>query len=281
MRRHHPLAVAAVGALAALGLAACSGGLTVAGSPAPSGGASATSAPAVTPGTSTPPGSAGQRCLPGGGVAISYDANTTTADFDGAGWSYSAEALSAAGLTPGAAVTVGGTTFTWPQAPPGTVDNITAAGQAVPLSGTRSGPSELGFLGAGAHGQVSATITVNYTDATTAQASLTWSDWTLDLGHAPLSASNTVVATMPYQNNATLGSHLGSRNYVFAAFVPVDPARTVASVSLPSQPDLHLFDVAEPGVGSVLSQFTGHQVACPQVTDTLIDGASSQAQLVS
>ena len=46
--------------------------------------------------------------------AISDDGNISAANFDGNGNSYSGQALSAAGLSPGATVTVDGATLQWP-----------------------------------------------------------------------------------------------------------------------------------------------------------------------
>ena len=59
---------------------------------------------------------------------ISDDTNLSAGNFDGAGRSYSQQALTAAGLAPGATVTHDGLTFTWPNVLPGTPDNIVAGG---------------------------------------------------------------------------------------------------------------------------------------------------------
>ena len=50
---------------------------------------------------------------------ISDDSNTSAGNLDGGGASYSAQALAAAGLTPGATITHDGVTLTWPNAPAG------------------------------------------------------------------------------------------------------------------------------------------------------------------
>src|SRR5262249_47806035 len=55
---------------------------------------------------------------------ISSDGAATTADYDGDGYSYSEQALAAAGLTPGGTVTIGGITYTWPDVPAGQADAI-------------------------------------------------------------------------------------------------------------------------------------------------------------
>lgn len=48
-------------------------------------------------------------------TAVSADDDNPQANFDGEGWSYSAKALAAAGVTPGGTVSSGGFDFGWPQ----------------------------------------------------------------------------------------------------------------------------------------------------------------------
>jgi NPCBM-associated, NEW3 domain of alpha-galactosidase len=64
-----------------------------------------------------------------GNVGITDDSNTTIGNLDGAGSSFSAQALAADGATPGATVTVGGVPFTWPNVASGDNDNVTASGR--------------------------------------------------------------------------------------------------------------------------------------------------------
>ncbi|MGZ4666643.1 MAG: glycoside hydrolase family 2 TIM barrel-domain containing protein [Frankiaceae bacterium] len=68
-------------------------------------------------------------------TGISDDSDVMAANFDGVGNSYSAPALTAAGLAAGAGVTHDGITFTWPDVPPGQPDNVLAQGQTILLSG--------------------------------------------------------------------------------------------------------------------------------------------------
>lgn len=86
------------------------------------------------------------RSLPGAfdNAGIASDDALTVADIDGSASSLSAQALAAAGLTPGAAVTYNGVTFTWPDTRPGNLDNVICSGQTVLLSGSGS---RLAFLG--------------------------------------------------------------------------------------------------------------------------------------
>ena len=75
-------------------------------------------------------------------TGISDDSDAAAANFDGAGYSYSRQALTAARLAPGAAVAHNGLSFTWPNVPAGKPDNVIAMGQTIRLSGTgtRLGP---------------------------------------------------------------------------------------------------------------------------------------------
>jgi hypothetical protein len=103
-------------------------------------------------------------------TGISDDSDLSEADFDGVGNSYSAQALAAAGLTPGATITHEGLTFTWPDAQPGQPDNVVAEGQTILLSGSGT---TLGIIGAGGPSE-SGTGTVYYTDGTASASASRW-----------------------------------------------------------------------------------------------------------
>ena len=103
-------------------------------------------------------------------TGISADTDVTAADFDGTGTSYSEQALTSAGLGPGAVITHDGLTFTWPDVPAGQPDNVVAAGQTILLSGSGT---PLGFLGAAGSGGQHGSGTVYYTDGSTSTFQLT------------------------------------------------------------------------------------------------------------
>jgi hypothetical protein len=159
-------------------------------------------------------------------MGISDDANQACADYDGDGYSYSAEALSAAGITPGGTVSADGLSFTWPAAANCANDNILAAGQTMLVSGA-SGATKLGLLESSSNGSTSGPITVNYTDGTSSTAMLSSSDWAGGPG-----TTETAVATMAYRNADSGGSQQITM-YVYATTVPVDASKTVASVTFP------------------------------------------------
>jgi hypothetical protein len=166
---------------------------------------------------------------------ISDDSDPSAANYDGDGWSYSEQALTAAGLAPGASVTSGGLTYTWPSVAAGQPDAILASGQTIALNAA-AGATHIGFLGsatnAGGPGS-QGTVTVAYTDGTTSTATLGFSDWTLGGGGGSPQFSNVIVATTPYRNGNGGAQQIST--YIFAQTIPVDGAKTVASVTLPGQ----------------------------------------------
>ncbi len=180
-------------------------------------------------------------------VAYTTDGNQGCGNFDGLGYSYSAKTLADDGFTPGNAVTVGGLTYTWPNATACEPDNMLASGQKI-LVNAAAGAGKLGFLGASGNGSTQGTVTITYTDGTSDTAPLSFTDWAQNAA-----VGNVTAATMPYRN-ASDGSQQAITMYVFAAEVPVDPAKTVASVTLPSVTDdvnsgasMHIFALTTGG----------------------------------
>jgi beta-galactosidase len=166
-------------------------------------------------------------------TGISDDSDVSGADFDGVGNSYSAEALAAAGLTPGATITHDGLTFTWPDAQSGQPDNVVADGQTILLSGSGT---TLGIIGAGSPSSESGSGTVYYTDGTTSSFSIT-----LD-NYFDASTGNDVIATLPYLNDSNPatagdGGQPGQRAqtvYVFYTSAAITEGKTVQGVALPT-----------------------------------------------
>jgi predicted GH43/DUF377 family glycosyl hydrolase len=175
-------------------------------------------------------------------TGISDDSAPGSASFDGGPDSYSAEALAAAGLTPGGQVTADGLTFTWPDVPVDTPDNVTGNGQAIDLPGVGTG-TVLGFLGAADSGPQSGPVTITYTDGSTQTSQLGFSDWTLGAGSESPSFGNQIVATLPYRNTA--GGQQSVNTYVFLAEIQLAAGKTVSSITLPTgEGKLHIFAVA-------------------------------------
>ncbi|WP_328649357.1 glycoside hydrolase family 3 C-terminal domain-containing protein [Amycolatopsis sp. NBC_00348] len=158
-------------------------------------------------------------------TAVSADAAPQSANFDGSGYSYSAQALAGAGLVAGKPVTHGPVTFTWPSGAP---DNVVAAGQHVAVG--KSG-SQLWFLGSANNGSGSGAGTITYTDGSAAPFTLGLTNWTPS---TPL-PGNELVATAPRWNRPA-GSPYPAETAVsvYATPVPLTAGKTVAYVTLPT-----------------------------------------------
>jgi beta-glucosidase-like glycosyl hydrolase len=156
---------------------------------------------------------------------ISSDTNMSAGDYDGDGRSYSAQTLAAAGLGPNAKVSHDGLTFTWPNEPPGSADNVVAGGQTIKLPGSGS---TLGILGAADNGTAEGPLTVTYTDGSTQTFDLSLADWYAD---SPAQGTD-LLATLPYVNDSTgkITHNVG----VYCATLSLDPGKTVAYVTLPN-----------------------------------------------
>ena len=167
--------------------------------------------------------------------AISDNSNVAGANFDGNGNSYSEQALTAAGLSPGAAVTVGQTTLQWPNVAAGTADSVLADGQTISMPASSPAATQLTVLGASSGSNESGSGQIEYTDGTIQPYKLALDNWF----NLPLSASNTVVAVADYVNDSTASSNngvVGERSHkarVFAVSIPLESGKTVANVTLP------------------------------------------------
>jgi hypothetical protein len=171
-------------------------------------------------------------------AGISDDSDQAAGNLDGLGFSYSEQALTAAGLAPGAAVTSGGVQYDWPATAAGQPDNVVAAGQVIDVPPV-AGATELGVMGSATNGPSSGTLTITYTDGTSQSATLGFTDWTS--GSASL--GNGIAASMPYRNSAA-GSSQQIGTKVFTTGIPLQTGKTVASVTLPDGADqglLHVF----------------------------------------
>ncbi|MFI9719784.1 GDSL-type esterase/lipase family protein [Streptomyces sp. NPDC052396] len=165
-------------------------------------------------------------------VAVSEDARPGAADFDGAGNSFSAQDLRAAGWTPGRLLHLDGSALRWPRPGAGRPDNVRADGQAVRLTGRGTA---LTFLVAGSTRTAGGTGTVRYRDGSHGSYRLTVPDWR----HGTLA---TKAVALPHLN-----SRAGQRREtvrLYAVTVPLAPGRETESVVLPRSAGLHVFAMA-------------------------------------
>ncbi len=167
--------------------------------------------------------------------------------FDDGGWAYSQNQLTAAGVTNGGKITTDGVTYTWPTVAAGKPDNLEVGGQTIPQPADSSG-AYLGLLGSATNAAtdgsgVPGDLTVTYTDGSTSQAHVVFSDWTLNGGATQPLPGNTAAITTTYRNTGD-GGRDNVKAYVFSVKVPLDAGKTVASVTLPvtgASGTVHLF----------------------------------------
>jgi Protein kinase domain len=180
--------------------------------------------------------------LPGflNNIGISDDTDPATGNLDGDGSSYSAQALAAAQLTPGATVSHDGVTFTWPDAAPGSADNVIADGQTIGLPGTGA---TLGILGTSDYGTATGTGTIRYADGSTQHFTISFPDW---WSNTP-PPNGDVLTTLPYLN--TPGGQEDQADSIYYIAVPLAPGKTVRTITLPKfsptaaqgSPAMHIF----------------------------------------
>jgi len=187
------------------------------------------SATATFTATSTPTASF-SATLPFNNAGISDDSAPQTANFDGLGNSYSAEALNAVGLVPGKPCVFDGVTFIWPDAAPGANDNMQVNGQTVAVRANASF-STLAFLGAAQAFNTQFTITVVYSDGSKQSAQIGFTNWTLPFGF--LQYGDATVAVMHYRNTKSK-SKASQDVYVFYVDVTLQPGKIVKSIQFPT-----------------------------------------------
>jgi predicted alpha-1,2-mannosidase len=168
-------------------------------------------------------------------IGVSSDGQDVSSGYNGSNYTYSANALAADGVTPGAAVTANGVSYTWPDVPAGQPDSIESAGQTIPVA-FPAGTTSIGLLGSAddtGSGGATGTLTVTYTDGSTQQIPVAFSDWTLGAGAFSPLPSDTIVAKIGYRDLID-GSSQPVPMYVYATSAVLDPGKTVASVTLPT-----------------------------------------------
>lgn len=154
----------------------------------------------------------------------------TAANFDFNGNSLSTQSLTSAGLSPGTAVTYGRATFTMPPANPATGnDNVVALGQTIPLPPEHQvRANSLGLLTFSTCGTTRpVTATVTYADGTTSNPVVpTVPDWITGAGSAAaVTLSHWLGGTTPDPEK---------KPKAYAVFLPTDPTKVLASVTLPN-----------------------------------------------
>ncbi|MDT5037505.1 MAG: hypothetical protein QOE03_2690, partial [Micromonosporaceae bacterium] len=143
-------------------------------------------------------------------------AQSAEGNFDGGGWSYDADLLPAAGP-----VTWAGVTYAAPD-PTGTAANfVEARGQGILLPPGHYGALRL--VSASHNGPVTAALTVQYADGTSAEVPVIAGDWA---GSTP--TGTIVTLDMPHRIRAGMGVD-GPPVRLFGQSVTLDAARTIRS----------------------------------------------------
>jgi len=147
----------------------------------------------------------------------------STGGLDGAGDSYSANLLKSSRVL---------NLIPFKFGPAGQPDAIGCNGQSLTLPAGQF--STLVLLATGIQGnQTAQTITVNYTDGTSAQFVQSFSDWS-----SPQNFPGELEAiAMPYRNSANGTKEIGTFN-LYAYEFALDSSKTVQSVTLPTNPDV-------------------------------------------
>jgi len=156
-------------------------------------------------------------------AGTSNDTATTQGNFDGAGHSYSTQALALSGITLNKTFVYDGISFLWPNPAPPHSNNYLSAGQVLPLTPVANATT-LGFLGAAANGASSGNAIITYTDGTTKTFALGMGDW----AKIQTSFGNKIVTSTMYANAKT--GRLNVKVFVFYASVAVDSTKVIQSV---------------------------------------------------
>jgi hypothetical protein len=150
----------------------------------------------------------------------------TTGGLDGDGYSYSANLLTASRVLNSVLFNFG---------PANQPNSVAANAQTISL--TQGKYADLVLLGTGVQGnQASQTITVNYTDGTSAKFVQSFSDW-----FTPQKFAHEYEAVaMPYRNfeNGTKDQRIFN---LYAYLLPLNKTKVVQSITLPTNPDVMVF----------------------------------------
>lgn len=177
-------------------------------------------------------------------IGISNDTATKLANFDGGGYSYSAQALQTAGISAGGTYTHdgfgfkfgtndGGTTFS------GSPNNYASVGQSIETV-PAAGRTSVGFILSATGGGASGTATIVYEDGTTQNITLGSADWCNSATASQYNVS--VAAGLSYRNTST--GQQTKANYLYYSNFALDSAKTVAKIVLPNASQLHVFSIA-------------------------------------
>ena len=153
-------------------------------------------------------------------AGIYSDGLTFNGGLDNGGYAYSANLLGTSPVWNGVSFSVGA---------PNTFDTIVMQGQTIALPAGNY--TSLLLLGTAVNGnQGSLTFKVTYTDGTTTNFAQSFSDWANPRRYP----GEFIVANMPYRNSGGGGQDLGTPVNVYGYAFTLNPAKTVETITLPS-----------------------------------------------
>ena len=193
------------------------------------------------------------------------------------------------GLVAGQAVTVPGSAFdgiefTWPEKTAGGFDSWVPHGQVIPMGGVRAG--KIAFLGLATNGPSTGATAIVYTDGTTQEVPVDFTDWTTG---APVDG-NTIVAATSGRNTGGGGSDTTEARVFATEPTALHSTKLVEEVILPDNVEKgieHIFDVATDSLtiptlavgatavtaGEAVS-FTGSDYTPNETVEVALEGAS-------
>ncbi|MGO3885919.1 MAG: GH92 family glycosyl hydrolase [Mycetocola sp.] len=196
-------------------------------------------------------------------VGVTDDGAVNMGGLDAGGTGLSRQDLEKAGLSAGASVPFGktGVTFTWPDTAAGEPDHWIPSGQVLDFGDAQA--SGISFLGLATNGPSRGTATVEYSDGTTRDVDVRLSDWV----PGNVEGGNVRLVDLTKRNTASGGSDTAKPTLFATSVVPLDPAKKVRRVTLPTQVSkgiMHIFDVA---LRPVADDGGSEQPALPQRPD--------------
>ncbi|RLP69674.1 DUF5011 domain-containing protein [Mycetocola reblochoni] len=176
-------------------------------------------------------------------VGITDDGAANMGGLDAGGTGLSRQDLEKAGVTGGASIPFGktGVSFTWPDTTAGEPDHWIPSGQVLDFGDVQA--SGISFLGLATNGPSRGTATVTYSDGTTKAVDVRLSDWV----PGNVEGGNVRLVDLTKRNTVSGGSDSAKPTLFATSVVPLDPAKKVRSVTLPTQVSkgiMHVFDVA-------------------------------------
>ena len=164
-------------------------------------------------------------------MGFSYDSNRANGAYDPNGTNptacYSADLLTSNPSYDGVSYTLGPKTD-------GSNNEIKGTGQTITL--TQGQYTTIRFLGSATNQDKTGTFRINYTDSTYTDVSVTEKDWCTSS-----TTGERIAQTMAHRHQTTADQMINT--YVFAYYLTPTAGKTVASLVLPNNADIHVLAI--------------------------------------